>query len=143
MPFLGTIAAGVLTLAEQCIEDWFHIPETLVKGVDDAWCVLRVKGDSMNLAVIDDRRIEGGDFLLVRRQDAPEAGGIVVAEFEGEAVLKRFVKTAGGAVLKAESTGSYSDIPVEPGFRIQGVVRANLKSGSEFERTESRTHSLA
>lgn len=141
VPFLGTIAAGVLTLAEQFIEDWFHIPETLVTGVDDAWCVLRVKGDSMNLAAIDDRRIEGGDFLLVRRQDAPEAGRIVVAEFEGEAVLKRFVKAASGAVLRAESTESYLDIPVEPGFRIQGVVQANLKSGSEFERTEDRNAS--
>jgi len=138
VPHLGTIAAGVLTFAEQRIEGWFHIPKDLMKAGDGDWCVLRVGGNSMNLAEVDHKRIEDGDFLLVRRQDEPEPGKIVVAEFEGEVVLKRFVNTAAGAVLRAESTGPYPDIAIEPGFRVQGVVLANLKSGSEFERTDEQ-----
>jgi repressor LexA len=137
VPLVGTVAAGGLTVAEQNIEAWIRIPKTLARPAGGKLFLLRVRGNSMNLARLGKECIESGDLVLVRQQAAPEAGKVVVATVDGEATLKRYVQGPGYGILKPESTEKHhQQIVVRPDFRIQGVVLAILKRGSELLRTE-------
>jgi SOS-response transcriptional repressor LexA len=91
----------------------------------------------MNLAKLGKEHIESGDLVLVRQQATPEAGKVVVATVDGEATLKRYVQGPGYGILKPESTEKHhQQIVVRPDFRIQGVVQAILKRGSELLTTD-------
>jgi len=83
IPLLGDVACGLPVFAEENIEEYFALPESLV-GRGDFYC-LRAKGDSMINAGIFD-----GDLILVRQQPTAEPGQIVVALIGEEATLKRF-----------------------------------------------------
>ena len=137
VPLVGTVAAGALAVAEQNIEAWIRIPKTLARPAGGKLFLLRVRGNSMNLAKLGKERIESGDLVLVRQQATPEAGKVVVATVDGEATLKRYLQGPGYGILKPESTEKHhQQIVVRPDFRIQGVVQAILKRGSEFLATD-------
>lgn len=80
MPLVGTVAAGLTTLA-------FEQAERVDFGQmfsKKSFFALRVKGDSMIEAQIAD-----GDFVVVKKQRTAEPGQMVVAQTpEGEATLK-------------------------------------------------------
>jgi repressor LexA len=136
IPLLGTVAAGALAIADQNIEAWIRLPKTLAKPTGGKLFLLRVRGNSMNLASLGKERIENGDLVLVRQQAKPEAGKVVVATVDGDATLKRFVQGPGYGILKPESSEKHhQQIVVTPGFRIQGIALAILKRGSELLRT--------
>ena len=84
IPVIGSIACGCPLFAEENIEEYVMLPETLVgKGT---FFILRANGASMKKAGIDD-----GDLVVVRQQDNAEPGQIVVALVDGEnATLKRY-----------------------------------------------------
>jgi repressor LexA len=137
VPLVGTVAAGALSVADQNIEAWIRLPKTMAKPAGGKLFLLRVRGNSMNLATLGRERIEHGDLVLVRQQAAPEAGKVVVATVDGEATLKRYVQGPGYGILRPESTEKHhQQVVVRPGFKIQGVVQAILKRGSELLRTE-------
>lgn len=137
VPLVGTVAAGALSVADQNIEAWIRLPKTMAKPAGGKLFLLRVRGNSMNLATLGKERIEHGDLVLVRQQATPEAGRVVVATVDGEATLKRYVQGPGYGILRPESTEKHhQQVVVRPGFKIQGVVQAILKRGSELLRTE-------
>jgi repressor LexA len=98
LPLVGQIAAGGPLLAEQNIEDYIAVPETLHGDF-----LLRVRGDSMiNAAILD------GDIVVVRRQQTARNGEIVVAlagddESAEEATVKRFFREEGRIRLQPEN----------------------------------------
>jgi repressor LexA len=99
LPLLGQIAAGGPLLAEQNVEDYLSMPDTV-----RADFLLRVKGDSMIDAGILD-----GDLVLVRRQDTAQNGDIVVAlagddESADVATVKRFFREQGRVRLQPENS---------------------------------------
>jgi repressor LexA len=101
LPLVGEIAAGGPLLAEQNIEEYLAVPETLSRGGDEF--LLRVKGDSMVNAGI----LEGDIVVVERRQDARN-GDIVVAlagedETADEATVKRFFREDGRVRLQPEN----------------------------------------
>jgi repressor LexA len=137
VPLIGTIAAGALAVADQNIEAWIRLPKTMAKPAAGKLFLLRVRGNSMNLATLGKERIESGDLVLVRQQATPETGKVVVATVDGDATLKRYVQGPGYGILKPESTEKHhQQVVVRPGFRIQGIVLAILKRGSELLRVE-------
>lgn len=139
VPLVGTVAAGAMAVADQNIETWIRIPKTMARPAGGKLFLLRVRGNSMNLATLGKEHIENGDLVLVRQQATPEAGKVVVATVDGEATLKRYVQGPGYGILKPESTEKHhQQVVVTPGFRIQGVVHAILKRGSELLRTEEQ-----
>lgn len=97
LPLVGSVAAGVPTLAEENIETTFSLPTELVR--DDSTFVLRVKGDSMIEAGILD-----GDYVVVREQPNAANGEIVVAQIEDEATVKRFFREADRIRLQPENS---------------------------------------
>jgi repressor LexA len=102
LPLVGEIAAGGPLLAEENIEDYVAVPETLARG-DGEEFLLRVKGDSMvNAGILD------GDIVVVHRQPDARNGEIVVAlagqdESADEATVKRFYREAGRVRLQPEN----------------------------------------
>ena len=97
LPLVGSVAAGVPTLAEENIEAMFALPTELVR--DDSTFVLRVKGESMIEAGILD-----GDYVVVREQPNAANGEIVVAQIEDEATVKRFFREAEPNRLQPENS---------------------------------------
>lgn len=97
LPVVGSVAAGVPTLAAENVESVMPLPTELVR--DDATFVLRVKGESMIEAGILD-----GDYVVVREQPTAHNGEIVVAQIEDEATVKRFFREADRVRLQPENS---------------------------------------
>lgn len=96
IPILGRIAAGMPIYAEQNIEG--YTLTDLNGGAE--YFALRVKGDSMNAA-----RIQDGDLLIVRRQSEVENGEIaVVLVGDEDATVKRFYAAKDTVTLMPQST---------------------------------------
>lgn len=82
IPILGRIAAGLPLYAEEHIEGYTYTEHN--GGAE--YFALRVKGDSMNAALIND-----GSLIIVRRQPEVENGQIAVVRVEkDDATVKRF-----------------------------------------------------
>jgi repressor LexA len=101
LPLVGQIAAGGPLLAEENVEDYLAVPETLSTGGEEF--LLRVKGDSMiNAGILD------GDIVVVERRQDARNGEIVVAlagddESADEATVKRFFRENGRIRLQPEN----------------------------------------
>lgn len=96
IPVLGRIAAGTPIYAEENIEGYTY---TDLNGGGE-YFGLRVRGDSMNAA-----RIQDGDIVIVRRQDIVDNGQIAVCLIDGEeATLKRFSQSGNIVTLMPQST---------------------------------------
>ncbi len=98
LPLLGQIAAGAPLLADEQVEDYIGVPDTLQGDF-----LLRVRGDSMVDAGILD-----GDIVVVHRQDDARNGEIVVAlagddETADEATVKTFYRERGRVRLQPEN----------------------------------------
>lgn len=96
IPILGRISAGLPLYAEENIEGY-----TLTELNGGAeYFALRVSGDSMNAA-----RIEDGDLIIVRRQEEVENGELAVVMVNNEdATVKRFYSVNSTVTLMPQST---------------------------------------
>jgi hypothetical protein len=91
--------------------------------------ILKVKGDSMDKALIDP-----DDYVLLRQQSSADPYDIVAAEvvhIDTEATLKLFVHTPNGVELQPRSKNpKHKRIPVSHhpgGFHIRGIVLGVFK----------------
>ncbi|MBR2834483.1 MAG: transcriptional repressor LexA [Coriobacteriales bacterium] len=96
LPLVGRVAAGTPLLADQNIESYITLPESLVGS--DASFVLRVKGESMIRAGIMD-----GDYVIVKKTETAENGQIVVALLDDSATVKTFYKEKNCIRLQPEN----------------------------------------
>jgi repressor LexA len=138
VPLVGEVPAGPLMAAEENIEGWIRLPRPLLKPTSAKFFLLRVRGDSMNKATVDNKHIESGDLVIVRQQPTANAGEIVVAVIDGEATVKRFGQGPHYIVLKPESRNpDHQPIVVDHDFTVAGVVCGVLKRGADVvsERT--------
>ena len=118
LPVVGSVAAGEPILAEENIEEYVEVPETI--GGDDSDYVLRVKGDSMR-----DAGILEGDYVVVKSAQKANNGEIVVALLEDEATVKRFFKEKDRVRLQPENK-AYKPIRTKDAQllgRVVGVFR--------------------
>ncbi len=115
VPLLGNIQAGVPHLAEEQIEEWINLPQTLIKGRRDVF-LLRVRGDSMVNAGIYEE-----DLVIVRPTKEVKNNDIVVALLHDEATVKRFVQIKNRSYLKAENP-RYKNIYPKEEWMVQGKV---------------------
>jgi repressor LexA len=124
VPLVGNVACGMPIWAEEMIEDIVSLPRTLVKFSKDVF-MLRAKGDSMDLAGIDD-----GDLVLFHKQEVADAGDKVVVLLGNEATCKKFVVKKGKPVFRPMSTNSKNKdiLPEDNTFMIQGKVIGVIKN---------------
>jgi repressor LexA len=121
LPVLGTVRAGVPTLAVENIEEYCATDSSWLKG--DGCFYLTVKGDSMLGAHIID-----GDLALIRPQDAAENGEIVVAMIGGEATLKRFFREHDGRIRLQAENPAYAPIVIAAGEAETVIVGKLLRT---------------
>lgn len=115
VPLLGSIQAGSPHLAEEHIEEWINLPQSLIKGRRDVF-LLKVRGDSMINAGIYE-----GDLVIVRPTKEAKNNDIVVALLHDEATVKRFIQIKNRSYLKAENP-DYKNIYPKEDWMIQGKV---------------------
>jgi len=92
-PVAGNVAAGRPEPPVEEADQRFLLDERLFGGGGDF--LLEVKGDSM----IEDH-IAPGDLLVVRRTETCESGALVVALVDGEATVKRYLRSGGRVILR-------------------------------------------
>ena len=98
VPVVGRVTAGEPILAVENIEDYFPVPQDLVR--DQEVFMLRIQGDSMIEAGIFDR-----DYVLVEKTSAARNGDIVVALVDDEeATVKRFFHEGTHVRLQPENS---------------------------------------
>ena len=118
VPVLGSVACGLPTLAEENIEEYVKLPESIFGNGN--FFLLRANGESMVEAGIRD-----GDFVLVRQQNTAENGEIAVVLIENEATLKRFYKENGKFRLHPENS-AMEDIYTDD-CTVQGIAVKIIK----------------
>lgn len=124
IPLVGRVACGLPIFAEENVEAMIPV-STKLAHPGSRYFFLRVVGDSMNEAGIDD-----GDFVLVRQQSSAENGDVVVALIDDEATIKEFHKKKNAVILKPKSSNKkHQPIILTNNFEIQGVV---VKAISNF-----------
>ena len=84
LPILGTIRAGLPILADENIEGYLDVPESL-----QADFALKVTGDSMIGAGILE-----GDYAICRESEAPQTGQIIVARRDEGSTSEAITLTA-------------------------------------------------
>lgn len=121
IPLVGAIACGQPILAVENIEA--YIPYE-IKGDPKEYFFLRVIGDSMNKAGIDN-----GDLVLVKKQQTADPGDKVVALIGDEATVKIYKPDNEKIILEPKSSNPiHKPIYVFEDLQIQGKVVGKIKN---------------
>ena len=112
--FTSRVQGGFPSPAEDYVEKQLDLNELLIEHPVATFYV-RVEGDSMSGAAI-----RSGDILVVDHSLTAQSGKIVVAVFNGEFTVKRFVKK-GNRLYFAAGKRELSDHTSERGGRFSGV----------------------
>ena len=117
---LGSISCGVPNFAEENIEEYVSLPESMFgKG---EFFILKAKGESMI-----DVGIEEGDLVVIKAQNYAEEGQIVVALVEDEDTLKRFYKDKKTNRVRLHPENSKMEDIIVDNCIIQGVAVKVIK----------------
>lgn len=116
LPLIGRVAAGSPILAQEHVDQTFHVESHLFSERPDY--LLRVRGMSMRDAGIMD-----GDLLAVKATREVRSGQIVVARLGDEVTVKRLRRSDGQIELLPENP-DYPIIHVDPDepFEIEGLA---------------------
>lgn len=134
IPILGSANAGpARLLAEQNIEGYLKVSNTLIgRRRSSQLFALKVDGSSMNRSMIDGKRIEDGDYVIVDADARdPQNGDVVLSVIDGLANLKRFHldKPNRQIALVSESTQDFPPIYIheDDDFFVNGKVVQVIK----------------
>jgi len=116
LPLVGRVAAGSPILAQEHVDQTYHVESNLFQRKPDY--LLKVRGMSMRDAGIMD-----GDLIAVQVTKEAKNGQIVVARLGDEVTVKRFRRNRNQIELHPENP-DYQTIIVEPGdpFEIEGLA---------------------
>lgn len=116
LPLIGRVAAGSPILAQEHVDQTYHVESSLFPRKPDY--LLKVRGMSMRDAGIMD-----GDLLAVCMTKDAKNGQIVVARLGDDVTVKRFWRGAAGVELHAENP-DFPTIHVQPheSFEIEGLA---------------------
>jgi repressor LexA len=120
IPFLGTVAAGLPSVAEAHQDGAVPIHRSMLKRNRD-YFALKVRGDSMEGAGILD-----GDTAIIEERETARNGEIVVALLNDSVTMKRFFKEASRVRLQPENP-QYSPIYAQD-LRILGCLAYTIRS---------------
>lgn len=123
VPLVGTIRCGSPEEKQEEIEEYVSLPASLF-GYGD-YFILRAKGDSMDLAGIDE-----GDFVVVERRTEANIGDIVAAlDDDNCSTLKRldYDRKHERYFLRAESRNPQNQNLYPRRIVIQGIARNIIK----------------
>ena len=122
LPLVGRVAAGSPILAQEHIEQTYHVEPSLFERQPDY--LLKVRGMSMrNVGIMD------GDLLAVQQAKDARNGQIIVARLGDEVTVKRLRRTKDLIELLPENP-DFQPILVRPGdpFEIEGLAVGLIRS---------------
>jgi repressor LexA len=117
LPLVGRVAAGSPILAQEHIDETYHVEASMFPRRPDF--LLKVRGMSMRDAGILD-----GDLLAVQRAAEAKNGQIVVARLGDDVTVKRFRRARGVIELLPENP-DFQPIVVSPedgDFALEGLA---------------------
>jgi repressor LexA len=121
VPILGSVAAGKPLFAEENFQDTLYLPDSMIRGDDNRYFALYVRGDSMiNAGILN------GDVAVIKQQDTASDGDIVVALIEDSVTLKRFFRENSRIRLQPEND-NYNPIYCQD-LRILGILSNILRN---------------
>ena len=115
--YYDAISAGTPDEVEGEVDEYVSIPAVFTDGIRGSYFILRVNGESMVDAGIDD-----GDIVILRKQHTARVGDIVAALVDGAgSTLKRILSDDEGLYLWAENE-SWEDEErlIGRNFSVQG-----------------------
>lgn len=125
VPILGYANAGTpLASAQEESLGVLKIDQSLLGKKGDLFGLI-VKGDSMDLASVDGKNIEEGNYLVVQKDADVNDGDIVVAVIDNSATVKRFKKGKDMVTLYPDSSNPVNQpifINSDSDFLINGKV---------------------
>lgn len=133
IPILGAASAGpAMAFAEGNIEGFLRISSSLFqRQTMHNMFALKVDGSSMNKAVVDGKKIEDGDYVIIDHDyKDPKDGDIVLSIIDGVANIKRFYKDEeGNVVLASDSSQHYPPIYIhrDDNYMVSGRVVKVIK----------------
>lgn len=104
IPFLGHVECGLFGISEDYEEAYLSLDQHMVKNRESTY-FLRATGSSMHPLIVP------GDILVVDRSRKVSSGQIVVANYNGERLCKRFINDKGKLWLHSENL-KYKSIPI-------------------------------
>ena len=120
--FLNSIRAGFPSPAADYIESDLDFNNYLIKN-RSATFAAKVDGDSMINA-----GISPGDILVIDRSITPKSNDIIIASFDKEFTVKRFIKKDKRFFLYPENNAyPVTEITKQSDFEIWGVVTYVIK----------------
>ena len=132
IPLVGNVACGAPLLATQNIEAYITYDKSLLKSNPNDYFFLRAVGDSMNMADVQGKVIDDGDFVLAKKQNAANFGEKVVALLGDEATIKYLKRENGHIVLNPKSSNlANKPIYISDDLLIQGIVVDVIKKGGK------------
>lgn len=132
IPIMGTANCGPATIfATENIENYLKISPTLLRRHKNIFAI-KAQGLSMNKAVVEGKRIEDGDYLIVDSEDThPQNGDIILSVIDNMANVKRYVWDDENeqVVLVSDSTNDIPPIYIhsDDQFIINGKVVQVIK----------------
>lgn len=126
LPLIGRVAAGSPILAQEHVDQTYHVERSLFSREPDY--LLRVRGMSMrDIGILD------GDLLAVKSSRDAKNGQIVVARLGDDVTVKRFMRKPDVIELHAENP-DYNTIVVHPGepFEIEGLAVGLIRNSFQF-----------
>lgn len=121
LPLFGPIAAGFAAPVEEQAEELVSIQDYVIGNKSAKIFLLRVKGESMI-----DAGIQEGDLVVVERGKEPRVGDIVVGVLDGEYTLKRLRRDKGKFYLQAENP-KFPDMYAVDELQTAGVVKGVIR----------------
>lgn len=121
LPLFGPISAGFAAPVEEQAEEMFNIEDFMLPSDRSSLFLLRVKGDSMIEAGINE-----GDIVVVDRSKQPRIHDVVVGVLDGEFTLKRLRQDKGKFYLQAENS-KYPDLYALEELQVAGVVIGSIR----------------
>ena len=129
IPILGLANCGPATaFADEHIEGYLKISSSLLKKKENLFCI-KATGDSMNLANIDDKSIEDGDFVIIDGDKrTPESGDYVLSIIDGCANIKRFERDNVNdcLVLLSDSKRDYPPIFIDKEDSVSYMINGKV-----------------
>ena len=120
IPILGLVTAGLPATVDEELTDTINLDDMLV-GKKELTYMLEVDGDSMI-----DAHIEKGDMVIVERANQAKNGEIVIAEVDGEFIMKYFYKN-GNKVWLEPANKNYKPIYPEHSLNVIAVLKAVIR----------------
>src|SRR3989338_5857903 len=120
IPMLGLVTAGLPATVEEELLDRVNLDDFLIEKKAKTY-MLEVDGNSMI-----DAHIEKGDMVLVERANSAKDGQIVIAEVDGEFIIKYLKKEEKKFGLNPANK-NYQPIYPEHSLNINAVLKAVIR----------------